>query len=313
MGPGEEQGLAIAPDGKSLITSVGVNKSSVWLHDASGEHPLSPEGSTTSGAGAHGRSPKFSPDGKRVYYLLRKNTSDSSELWSTELISGTSHSALPGVSLIDFDISHDGQQVAFTARKGSDLQIFLAPLDASAPPHPVLSGGDTVSFGGPGELVFRQLGAHANYLARVKTNGTGLERILGNPISDTHFVSADGSWATVNFVGPKHPTIAVSLKDRTQKVICADLCAPRWSADGAYLYVTMNPIPSQASPTLVFPIPPGAGLPALPAQGLGPYAYLDSPKTPKIRESWPAPGPDPQTYAFVKSEFVGNLFRIPLH
>jgi hypothetical protein len=34
---------------------------------------------------------------------------------------------------------------------------------------------------------------------------------------------------------------------------------------------------------------------------------------PILRQDWPEPGPDPQTYAFVKSEFVGNLFRIPLH
>jgi len=32
-----------------------------------------------------------------------------------------------------------------------------------------------------------------------------------------------------------------------------------------------------------------------------------------IRQGRLAPGPDPQTYAFVKLEFVGNLFRIPLH
>ena len=57
-GPSEEQGLAMAPDGKSLISSVGLRKTSVWIHDAAGERPLSPEGSATS--------PKFSPGGKRV-------------------------------------------------------------------------------------------------------------------------------------------------------------------------------------------------------------------------------------------------------
>ena len=75
----------------------------------------------------------------------------------------------------------------------------------------------------------------------------------------------------------------------------------------------MNPTPGQARPTLVFPIPPGAGLPPLPAQGLRPHAGEELPAIPKIREDWPVPGPDPQIYAFVKSEFVGNLFRIPLH
>jgi serine/threonine protein kinase/Tol biopolymer transport system component len=305
MGPGEEQGLAMAPDGKSLISSVGVRKSSVWIHDAAGERPLSPEGSATA--------PRFSPDGKRVYYLLRKNTSDANELRWTDRGSGTSNAALPGVVLIDFDISPDGQQVAFTSRIGSDLQISIAPLDGSAPPRPVVRGGDMVGFGGAGELVFRQVGAHTFYLARVKTDGTGLERILDDPVSDMILVSPDGNWAIAAGVGKVHGTVAVSLRDRTRKLICASLCSPRWSADGAYLYVTMNVTPTQATPTLVFPIPPGAGLPALPAQGLGPNADQESPGIPIIRENSPAPGPDPQTYAFVKSEFVGNLFRIPLH
>jgi Tol biopolymer transport system component len=303
-GPSEEQGLAMAPDGKSLISSVGLRKTSVWIHDAARERPLSPEGSAFS--------PKFSGDGKRVYYLLRKDNSDANELWSTQLGSGTSNSALPGVPLIDFDISRDGQQVAFTARNGSDLQLFLAPLDGSAPPRPVIRGGDRVSFGGAGELVFRQLGAHVNYLARVKTDGTGLERIIDDPISDIAFVSPDGNWATVRGSG-QDGTVAISLKDRTRKLICASLCEPRWSADGAYLYVTMNAPPWQGRPTLVFPIPTGTDLPTLPAQGLGPHADEELPGIAKIRQDGPGPGPDPQTYAFVKSEFVGNLFRIPLH
>jgi Tol biopolymer transport system component len=304
-GPGEEQGLAMAPDGKSLISSVGVRKSSVWIHDAAGERPLSPEGSATS--------PKFSGDGKRVYYLLRKNTSGANELWSTELASGISHSALPGVALLDFDISRDGQQVAYTARKRSDSQIFLAPLDGSAPPRLVVRGGNQVGFGAAGELVFRQLGAQANYLARVKTDGTGFERVLDGPILDMGFVSPEGSWATVAGIGGVDGTFAVSLKDRTRKLICSGLCQPRWSANGAYLYVTMNPTPTQARPTLVFPIPPGASLPALPPEGLGPHAGEELTGIQKIDEDWPGPGPSQQTYAFVKSEFVANLFRIPLH
>jgi hypothetical protein len=277
------------------------------MRDAAGEHPLSPEGFATS--------PRFSVDGKRVYYLLRKNTSDAAELWSTELDSGMSHSALPGVSLIDFDISHDGQQVAFTSRKGSDLEISIAPLDRSAPPHRVTSGGDKVSFGRPGELVFRQTRAPSNYPVRVKTDGSSLERVLDKTISDFGFVSPDGRWVTVTGIGGVVGTTAVSLTDRTLKPICSNYCAPRWSADGAYLYVTMNPGLERATPTLVFPIPKGAGLPTLPAQGLGPNAGQGplEPGITKITQDWPGPGPDPATYAFVKSEFVGNLFRVPLH
>ena len=34
-GPTEEDGLAVAPDGRSLITSIGMRQSAVWIHDLS--------------------------------------------------------------------------------------------------------------------------------------------------------------------------------------------------------------------------------------------------------------------------------------
>jgi Tol biopolymer transport system component len=302
-GPGEEEGLAVTPDGKSLISSVGVRKNSVWIHDATGDHPLSPEGSASS--------PLFSADGKRVYYLLLKNSSDANELWFTERATGMSRPALPGVAMVDFDVSRNGQQVAFTSVNGSDFRISIAPLDGSAPPREVKDGGDSVFFGRPGELIFRQLGAQVRYLARVKIDGTGLEHIVENPLRDDVFLSPDGKWAPDG--GTTQGTVAVSLKDRTRKMICISLCELRWSADGRYLYVTLNVTPTEGHPTLVFPIPPGASLPDLPAQGLGSHAGEDLPKIQKVREDFPAFGPDPQTYAFVKTDFVSNLFRIPLH
>ena len=36
-GPTEEEGLAMAPDGRSFITAVGLTQSSVWLHDGGGD------------------------------------------------------------------------------------------------------------------------------------------------------------------------------------------------------------------------------------------------------------------------------------
>ena len=43
-GTTEEEGIAMAPDGKSFITSVGTHDSMVWIHDQSGEHPISSQG-----------------------------------------------------------------------------------------------------------------------------------------------------------------------------------------------------------------------------------------------------------------------------
>jgi Tol biopolymer transport system component len=43
-GPTEEEGIAMTPEGHSLITSVGVRKSAAWVRDADGERQISLEG-----------------------------------------------------------------------------------------------------------------------------------------------------------------------------------------------------------------------------------------------------------------------------
>ena len=42
-GPTEEEGIAVAPDGRSFITAVALKQSSVWVHDAGGERQISLE------------------------------------------------------------------------------------------------------------------------------------------------------------------------------------------------------------------------------------------------------------------------------
>jgi eukaryotic-like serine/threonine-protein kinase len=43
-GPTTEEGIAVAPDGKSIVSSVGTARSSVWFHDANGDRQISSEG-----------------------------------------------------------------------------------------------------------------------------------------------------------------------------------------------------------------------------------------------------------------------------
>ena len=80
----EEEGIAMAPDGRSLITSVALKQSVVWVHDASGERQVSLEG--------YSYDPKFTPDGKRLCYRILKGpapTTDApGELRVVELDSG---------------------------------------------------------------------------------------------------------------------------------------------------------------------------------------------------------------------------------
>jgi serine/threonine protein kinase/Tol biopolymer transport system component len=307
FGPTEEEGLAMAPDGKSLIASVGVRKSSVWTHDAAGNHEVSLEGSA--------EAPWLSPDGKRLYYLLRKsNSSNVSELWRRDLASGKSDPLLTGQRIVDYDVSRDESRVAFTVHVGDESQIFLAATDRSSPPRLVVRGGDSVGFG-PGQLFFRQLGGNANYLARVQEDGSRLTRILDTRILEIGGVSADGEWATVSGIGSEDGTFAVALRDHAKRRICGGACFVQWSADGTYMYVSLTSRLSATASTkrtYVIRIPHGLTLVNLPASGIDRASQAELAGIQSIPESSMSPGPDPQAYVYTTAAFQGNLFRIPL-
>ena len=92
FGTTEEEGIAVAPDGRSLITSLGARQSGIWIHDASGDHPISSEG--------YAYNPQFSADGKRVYYVQQSRPGPATDdLYSVDLASGTIDRLLPGVDV----------------------------------------------------------------------------------------------------------------------------------------------------------------------------------------------------------------------
>jgi len=198
---------------------------------------------------------------------------------------------------------------------GDETQIFLAAADRSSPPRLAVRAGDMVSYGA-GQLIFRQLGGKADYLARVQEDGGAPTRILETPIIEKGGVSPDGEWATfTGGMASVQGTFAVSMRDHIPQRICAAECVVQWSADGKYLYVTVTTAKywTSAGLTYVIPIPQGFGHLDLPPSGIdlatgGQLAGYQS-----IREGVVSPGPDTQTYAFTNAAFLGNLFRIPLH
>jgi hypothetical protein len=102
FGPTEEQGVAVAPDGRSLLTSIGVHQSAIWIHDARGERPLSSDGYVAPMPVYPYLSLKFSRDGKSLFYLMRRDSpASASGLWKIDLHSGKSEPLLPGVSMVE--------------------------------------------------------------------------------------------------------------------------------------------------------------------------------------------------------------------
>jgi serine/threonine protein kinase/Tol biopolymer transport system component len=318
FGPTEEEGLAVSPDGKSLIASIGARQRSVWLRDSTGDHRLPVEGSASQ--------PAFSVDGRQLYYLLKSaNSADLNELWARDVASGESSAVLTGQKILDYSISPDQKNVAFTVRTGNATAIFIAPVDRGSAPHLLTKNGDSVSFAGPTEVVFRESGEKAAYLARIHNDGTGLERVVEAPIAGTTGASPDGEWAAATgLIGPGRTptTYAISLRDGSRRILCTGPCAVKWPLDGKVLFLTIDRVasdektsPNSSGQTMVVPLPRGLAGATIPEGGFsGPFDQEKLPDGIRLINRGPiAPGVDAGTYAYTQAEFQGNLFRIPLH
>jgi Tol biopolymer transport system component len=151
-GATEEEGIAIAPDGRSFITAVGLKQGSVWVRSPNGDRQISLEGVA--------RQPKFTPDGRRLLYLVgRSGAPERRDLWIADLDSGRTESLLPGFPVggddvrPPYDISPDGRQLVLESR---DLEgrrrLWVAPLDRRSPPRRIANvEGDGPLFGPDGK------------------------------------------------------------------------------------------------------------------------------------------------------------------
>ena len=313
FGPLEEEGVAVAPDGRSLVTSIGMRRSALWIHDAAGERAIVSEG--------YASAPRISRDGTRVFYLFVRDwwlappgwLPASADLRSVDLSTGKSDILLSGQAVTAYAMSRDEKDVAFTTTNADGAsQIWLAPLDRSTPPRLIVESGDQVSFGAPGELIFRSL-ANGNALARIKDDGTGFERIPTISFHDKGDVSPDGAWVIIHAPAtrgrPVVETVAVPLRGGVARKLC-ETCRAGWSPDGKtfYLSATLDPR------TFAIPLPDGKVLPDFPVGGVN--ALDGAPKlpgVPTIERSPISPGSDPSTYVFTRTDSQRNLFRIPLH
>ena len=223
---------------------------------------------------------------------------------------------MPGSSVNDYEISPDEREVAYTTQSGGEPQIWLATVDRSSPPRLVTRGGDQVSFGANGELIYRGLEEKQNSLYRIKQDGSGRQRISNANILEKLSVSPDGEWvvAGVNVPGAPADMAAVSVRTGEMVKICSYDCPATWSPDGKIFYITTERAASTPGRTLAIPVAHGKALPELPTAGIASRA--DRLEIPGIRQiNWGdvSAGNDPSVYVYTKQDFQGNLFRIPLH
>ncbi len=314
-GPTEEDGIAVDPDGRSLITSLGVHESAIWIHDAAGERSLSSEGEVL-----WWPLPIFNQDASVIYYLLRRWESSSAELWRTIVASGKSEAVLPGTPLTAFDISPDGKEVVYTtgATDGT-TELWLAPLDRNSPPTKInISGALNPHFGGHREILFQHAEGTVNYLEQINPDGTHLSKVVPYPILDIHGISPGRKWVIGDLPRTSEsdsPSMtAIPLNGGPPRRICAGYCLPTWSTDGKFLFVPVED-PSRSSPgrSLAIPVGPGETLPEFPIGGIMPMAQPSVvPGAQSIGRAGLVPGNGPTNYAWVNTTVQRNLYRISI-
>ena len=333
-GPTEELGVAVFPDGDSLVTSVGIDQGALWVHDAGGERAVTSEGSVM----AERAMPSFSRDGNRLYYVLRRqggssmsrmrsitsslgeSSSSASELWRLDMESGKSEELVTGFSIVEYHVASDESEVVFSTQSaGERSQIWLATLDRRSPPKRLAAAGEeSPLFGSNGNILFQLSEGTADYLARMTRDGSGRSKVVPDPILTLQTISPDGEWVVALARNPAavrgSTSYAIPVGGGVRRPICPSMCEVRWAPDGRFLYVTVVP-PSRgdAGKALAIPLSPGAMWPELPPGGIRwPEHASTFPGARVIEQGYLAPALDPGTFAYVKRAVHRNLFQVPL-
>jgi Tol biopolymer transport system component len=314
FGPTEEEGLALAGDGNSIVTSSGLTQRSVWLRDHSGERQISLEG--------YAFYPLLSTDGRKVCFRVTPSVATGqspSELWMVELETGQHRRLFPGQLVTSYDLSRDDRVIAAIQEQSGQSGIWLGWLDGREPPHRIPQvNGDSPRFGRDGEIVFRVREGATAWLYRSQENGERREKIGQAFGAVFGTVSPDGEW--LSGIGNENRKMVVySTRGQPSRAIFPNSQASRlrWSWDGRSAYLSIQYAQASAfaaGRTYVLPLTKGTVFPPIPTGGFGTEAELASlPGVEIIAHGDLALGPTPSVYAYSRITTTRNLYRIPLH
>jgi DNA-binding winged helix-turn-helix (wHTH) protein/Tol biopolymer transport system component len=309
-GPTEEEGIAMAPDGRSFITAVAVENNSLWVRDARGERQVSLEGNAND--------PKFTPDGRKLCYLTVIKSPNQfawyrnpGELQVADLASGRSEPLLPGFPVLEYDISPDGRMVVMsTTDTEGKSRLWVMPFDRSSPPVEIPNvEGASPKFGGK-DIFFRHLDGKSEYVYRVHPDGTGVRKALKDPVILLWAVSPDGNWISALAALPGSAmNQAFPLDGKTPTQIGSTFVLT-WSLDGRACVIKLY---FGTTSSYLIPLRPGEMLPRIPAEGFhseDEVAHL--PGAHRIDAQGVVPALSPSVYAFYRNTVQRNLYRIPI-
>ncbi|HKW87786.1 MAG TPA: protein kinase [Candidatus Acidoferrales bacterium] len=318
FGPTQEQGIALDPAGKFLITAAGSEESTIWLHDENGERQITSEGSVSQLV--------FSRDGKKLFFLLMKASFEGSfisgDLQMADLTTGDVTQVNPGAQCGVFDVSPDGTQVTATVYdEKQEPHIWLIPRNHSAPPKELIpEETDEPLYAPDGAIFFRRRIAGVNSYYRYGRDGAQT-KLPFSGVSEVKDISPDGHWMWGWGQNPDDPNHSIDvlinvengrsvrLDSRTQFVPVGS----SWSRDGrsfSMTRVSRSGAEMEKLKTYILPLKAGNQLPDLPAEGFDEQNLAKSGA--RVIDGVAVLGKDARVYAEVRGTQHRNLFRVPL-
>jgi serine/threonine protein kinase/Tol biopolymer transport system component len=324
QGPNEEEGIAVDPDGRSILTSIGSRQSSIWVHDRRGEREVSREGfAFVPGLPNSGMSQPFGADNRSLIYLVRQGAvhfagtgERAGELWVTDLDTGESRALLPGFSVIGYEMSRDGKRLAFAAldERGAS-HVWLANLDGSAPPRQLAAfEADSPHFGPAGVVYCRGAENGASFIYRLQEAQPPVKAVDRSVLFFLS-TSPDGAWLVARLRSsgsPNQTNLAFPASGGAPVTLC-ETCEIDWTADARSLVIRLvNEDQSAPTRTFVVTLAPGEGLPPLPVRGIRSKRDLAGLRITADLEGSAYPDNTGERYAIVRRRTERNIYRIPL-
>jgi hypothetical protein len=228
-----------------------------------------------------------------------------------------------------YSISPDDEDVVFTRTDTDDSGIWIAPLSKRGAARQLTSShADNPMFSRKGQILFVRLGGEANYVFSIKPDGTGLRRVIDDPVNSLINISPDGRWILVSRESGEHQSqqilLAYSLDGARPRVLCKscsvgtlEVMAPppiSWSGDGKAIFVALGAEGTDSEgKTVIIPVNPLELFPRF-------FEYnsvrelLTSflPGSKLLQHRLVFPGPNHDTYAVWKVNTQRNLYRISL-
>jgi eukaryotic-like serine/threonine-protein kinase len=326
FGATEEEGIAPDPDGRSLLTSVGTRRSSVWIRDTRGERESSREGFAfipTLPTGS--ASQPLVLNGESVLYLVRQGAMRSAgvaervgELWATDVKTGARRAILQGRQVIGFDVSRDGAQVVFAAlNNDGSSRVWLARLNESAAARQLTNAeADSPRFDSNGNIFYRGIENGRHFVYRLR-EGHAPEKAVQSPVLFFMTTSPDGKWLIARIQSPNeqggnHFNAALPVAGGPPVRLC-DQCEVDWTPNGGHLLLRFgNRCQESGSKTVIVPLEAGLALPRWPAGGVDSEAALHIGRNVRAVPRWIYPSEDLSTHVFTRCTTTRNIYRVPL-